>query len=75
MPTFLSDHAITGAILEGHVEIFKLFLADPRVKAVSLRNAYWWASRKENVEIMKLLKADRYDTDVVACPTCGRSSD
>lgn len=67
------DQAIIGAIVEGHTEIFKLFLADPRVKAVSLAHAYWWASRKQNVEIMELLRADGRGTAAVECPTCGRS--
>ncbi len=49
--------ALTSAVIEGHEDILKLFLADPRLEAVSVRHVFWWASRKVNIDIMELLEA------------------
>ena len=66
------DQALIGAVIEGHVDVLKLFLADPRLKRVSVVHVSWWASRKGNADIMALLEADGRCA-ITACPTCGRS--
>lgn len=49
--------ALISAVIEGHEDILKLFLDDPRLEAVSVRHVFWWASRKGNADIMELLEA------------------